>query len=344
LQEHIANKREILKDFREIINDKLEAGMEYAGELLAGASQRLAKDALSENSRGFESVEELINYSVSSWGYEKFPSQMWGNLGSHDRSIEPAEVTDTRGILSLPEDELVRYGAKVDLLRANLAEYDGDQEAAIWFLDLAQTGFLEEGNLNSFAETSGKMAKIARKLHFIELAESAHRNAIKGYLERQALVNVELIDMGKLNPTRASEHSLDSFFEYRRLARTLGTAAAIQEFGVGRLKTLREEIAEVYPVNSSSAIYGVLALMQAEHELSKWTYFGGRHEDRAKHYGFICSAADMSGLGRVMIRRQKKPTPSVNTVQGWAKVFAKAAPDGIIGGVRYGEDLNSNSW
>jgi hypothetical protein len=333
-----------LNNFRKTINEKLEAGMEYAGELLAGASQRLNKDPLFENSRGFESVEELINYSVSSWGYEKFPSQMLGNLSSRDSSGEPAEVTDTRGILSLPEDELVRYGAKVDLLRGNLAEYDGDNEAAIWFLDLAQTGFLKEGDLNSFAEASGKIAKIARKLHFVELAESAHRNAIQGYLERQALVNVDLIDTGSLDPARASEHSLDSFYEYRRLARTLGTAEAIQEFGVDRLKSLREEIAGLYPVNKSSAIYGVLALMQTEHELSQWTRFGGRHENRAKNYGFICSAADMSGLGSVMLRRQKKPIPPVNSVEGWAQVFAKAAPDGLIGGVRYGEDLNSKYW
>lgn len=315
-------------------------------ELLNRATERSRENPLFADSQGYKSIGELVDSRLSSWEYERFPSEMLDTRRRLSDSDEPSEVSDTRAILALPEDELDKHGATVDMLRGYLAHYDGDAEGAIWHIDHAQTGYLENGDLSSYATASAKLAKIAREIGFVWVAERAHRNAIEGYQHSQELYNTELIAEGRIEPIQANVHSLSSFYEYRRLARTLGTKPAVQEYGTEKLIALRKEIEEIGGVKQSEAVFAVLALMQTEYELSKWSRSGRRHYRLARHYGFICTAADMGGgLGSTIMLDEHSERPSVvNTVEGWKRVFAKGAPGAIVGGANYGEDLESSYW
>lgn len=315
-------------------------------ELLGRATERHRENPIFADSQGFQSIAELIDSRLHSWDFSNsgFTSERFTER-RHLEQNEPNEVLDTRELLGLPDDELSKYGAKIDLLRGHLAYYDGDKEEALWHLDHAQSGFLEQGNLSFFATASAKLARVAREAGFIELAEQAHRNAIQSYQQIQDLHNQQLITDGLLQPADATVYNMHSFDEYRRLAKTLGTPSAVKEHGAGKLKALRREIKSLAPVAKSEAVFGVLALMQVEYEWSK--HGGYRHYKLAQHYGFICSAARLGGASLGMIDifgNRKKELPTVNSVAGWADVLARRAPDMLAGGIDYFSDVDSKHW
>ena len=192
-------------------------------ELLRRASERFRQDPLSADSEGYKSVEDLIRGNLSSWEYgDESNSSSRHRQRRQEEPVEPSNVQDTREILALPEDELNKFGPDIFMLKGYLAKYDKDKEAAIWHFDLAQSGYLKNDDLSSYAKAAEKLARTAREAGFASLAIAAHGNAIEGHMQVQELANFNLISKGKLIPQNATPYNVYSFYEYRRLAKTLG--------------------------------------------------------------------------------------------------------------------------
>lgn len=330
---------------------------ERIGAVSGRASERIKQGWLHADNKNYESVEQLVDSRLHSWdwGYFSYDGELSERYRG-DKNKEPDEVKNTKEILSLPTEVLDGLGAKTDMLRGYLARYQGDNESAIQYFEQAQFGFLQLGDTGSYATTSAKLARTARDAELPDVAEKAHRNAIHGYQLSQEEHNAKLIEEGTLDPADATPFSLASFYEYRRLAKTLGTPAAVSAHGTNKLKALRQEVLQLNPVAKREAVYGVLALMQIEKELAKWSRLGGySHERRARHYGFICSAANLGGVADMaimLITSENGKVPPLfkvpplykDSVEGWASTFAHNAPGIMLGRTDYYREGDDNYW
>lgn len=209
-------------------------------------------------------------------------------------------VDNIETILRQPSHVLEEFGPNIDLLRSFLALQRSDTRAALEHADEAAGGFLGEvyesrfHDLTSLGYVHSVLAKAAREEGLARAAVTAHRHAIDYYLQAHDWHRTEftlaLDDPAeaeqRLGPDRPYSEAI--LKEYRRLVITLGTEAAIAEFGLGELKSLRREVRSLERIETYAvpAKHRILEQIEIEFARSRrWQLARWWHQRQARQQG-----------------------------------------------------------
>ncbi len=261
-----------------------------------------------------KSMEEQVEDNIIDW--YTFSNGRKGH--SPNLNSTNLYIYNLNYFLDLSEEELEKLGPKVPLLSGLLASFKGNYKEAILFFDEAASGFLENEDLFHFAIAESKLALSARHNESIDLAVQAHELAIQGFTNHNKILKSKFDETDLQNDYFLDNHVMK---EYLQLAKTLSTPKAISQYGLSKIKQLRNKLKNL-KVNLSQSVHGIAALRQTELTISEHkdlfpfiNYFDARKLARLAYGGLI--------IGNSQLKKQRE----LKSLSEWVNDYPKFIDD-----------------